>query len=486
MNNLECIMIKQIIALFVLFTLVISCAVNPVTGKSEFMLVSEQDEIEMGRKYDPEIVQMYGVYNDPKLLKYIDDIGQRMVKISHRPNLKFEIKVMDSPVVNAFAVPGGYLYITRGILAYLNDEAQLAGVMGHEIGHVTARHSAKQQSKAQLAQIGMAAGSIFVEGFDQYAGLAGQAVGLLFLKFGRDDERQSDELGVQYSTKVGYNAHEMAAFFRVLDQLSGGNNGGLPDFLSTHPNPADRVVTVNKLTDKEQKKYNNTSFVINRDNYLNHIDGIIYGPDPQQGFTENNVFYHPGLKFQFPTPQGWTINNLPSQVQMIAKDEQGVMLFKLEANDSETQAASKFITDNKLQVISQKTVKVHGANAQEIVASVNTQQGVLQLMAYYIKRENNVYSFLGYSAQSNFSNYESAFRFTMTGLNTLTDKSRLNRQPDRIRIKKVASNATLENALKSFGVPADNLQQHALLNGAMKLSDPVQAGMELKTIARGN
>jgi predicted Zn-dependent protease len=477
---------KKIISLLVLFLLVISCARNPVTGKSEFMLISEQDEIEMGRKYDPEIVQMYGVYNDPKLSKYIDNIGQKMVKISHRPNLKFEIKVMDSPVVNAFAVPGGYLYITRGILAYLNDEAQLAGVMGHEIGHVTARHSAKQQSKAQLAQIGLAAGSIFVEGFDQYAGLAGQAVGLLFLKFGRDDESQSDQLGVQYSTKVGYNAHEMAGFFHVLDELSGGNNGGLPDFLSTHPNPADRVVNVNKLADKEQKKYSGTTFVINRDNYLNHIDGIIFGNDPQQGFSENNVFYHPGLKFQFPTPQGWQVNNLPSQVQMVASDEKAVMIFKLEATESETQAATKFITDNKLQVISQKTVNVHGSSAQEIIATANTQQGVLQLMAYYIKKDNNVYSFLGYSAQADFQNNEAAFKTTMGGLQTLTDKSKLNRQPDRIKVRKVTSNTTLENALKSFGITGDDLQKHALINDAMKLSDPVAAGMMLKTVAKGN
>jgi predicted Zn-dependent protease len=415
----------------------------------------------------------------------VDDLGQKMVKISHRPKLKFEIKVMDSPVVNAFAVPGGYLYITRGILAYLNDEAELAGVMGHEIGHVTARHSAQQMSKAQLAQIGLAAGSIFVEGFDQYSGLAGQAVGLLFLKFGRDDERQSDQLGVQYSTKVGYDAHQMADFFHVLDEMSGGNNGGLPTFLSTHPNPADRVVTVKKLADKEQKKYPNQKFVINREQYLNHIDGIVFGNDPRQGFVENDVFYHPQLKFQFPTPAGWTINNLPSQVQMIPKDEKAAMVFKLEAADNEVQAAAKFISDNKLNVLSQKSVKVHGADAQEIIASANTQQGVLQLMAYFIKKDSNVYSFLGYSAQQDYPGYEVAFKTTMNGLRSLSDRNKLNRQPDRIKVRKVPSNTTLESALKSFGINGDDLQKHALLNGAMPLNTQVQAGMLLKTVVQG-
>lgn len=479
-------MIKKIISLLILFTLVISCAINPVTGKRELMLISEQDEINMGREYDPQITAMYGVYDDAALQKYVDEIGQRMVKISHRPNLKFEIKVMDSPVVNAFAVPGGYLYITRGILAYLNSEAEMAGVMGHEIGHVTARHSAKQQSKAQLAQIGLAAGSVFIEGFDQYAGLAGNAVGLLFLKFGRDDESQADDLGVQYSTKVGYDSHQMADFFHVLDELSGGNNGGLPDFLSTHPNPADRVVTVNKLTDKEEKKYPGQKFVINRDIYLNHINGIVFGNDPRQGFVENDVFYHPELRFEFPTPKEWKINNLPTQVQMISKDEQAVMVFKMEPVEDEKQAASDFITKNKLTVASQKALKVHGADAQEVIATVNTNQGILQLMAYFIQKGKNVYSFIGYSTQANFANYDLTFKTTMTGLKTLTDKNKINRQPDRIRVKKVASATTLENALKSFGISGDDLKKHALLNGAMKLTDKVNAGMLLKTIEKGN
>ena len=255
--------------------------------------------------------------------------------------------------------------------------------------------------------------------------------------------------------------------------------------LSTHPNPADRVITVNKLTDKEQKKYQGKKYVVNRDKYLKQIDGIIFGNDPQQGFIENDIFYHPGLRFQFPTPAAWTINNLPSQVQMISKNEQAIMVFKLEAMETELQAASKFITDNKLKVISQKSVKVHGANAQEVIATANTQQGVLQLMAYFIKKGNNVYSFMGYSAQANFPNYELAFKTTMSGLKTLTDKSKINRQPDRIKIRKVATNTTLENALKSFGSSGDDLQKHALLNGALALNTQVKKGMLLKTISKG-
>lgn len=478
-------MFKKIVLCLGLFLFAASCAVNPVTGKREFMLVSEEQEIAMGREYDPQISSMYGVYDDPQLFKYVNDLGQKMAKISHRPNLKYEIKVMDSPVINAFAVPGGYVYITRGILAYLNNEAELAGVIGHEIGHITARHSAAQMSKAQLAQIGIGVTSMISEDLAQYAGLAGQAVGLLFLKFGRDDERESDKLGVQYSTTIGYDAHEMANFFKVLDKINMKSGHSLPDFLSTHPNPADRVTDVGKLADKWQQKVKKTNFIVNRNGYLKQIDGLVYGDNPRHGFVEKNVFYHPDLKFEFPTPAGWTINNLPSQVQMFPQDQKAVILFKLEAADDQKQAATTFITNNKLSVISQKSLSVYRAPAEVVVATANTESGVLKLMAYFIKKDGNVYSFLGYSALADFPSYENLFTTTMSGLKTLTDRSKLNRQPDRIRIKTVANSGTVRDAFKSLGVKDDVLEDHAMLNGAMRLNENIKSGTKLKIVEKG-
>lgn len=478
-------MVQKILSFIILFGIIVGCAVNPVTGKREFMLISESEEIAMGKKYDPQICQMYGVYNDQKIANYVNDLGQRMAKISHRPYLNYEIKVMDSPVINAFAVPGGYVYITRGILAYMNSEAELAGVMGHEIGHVTARHSAKQQSEAQLAQIGMGIGSVFIEGFDQYAGFAGQAVGLLFLKFGRDDERQSDRLGVEYSTKIGYNSNEMSKFFKVLDKMQSNGSNSLPDFLSTHPNPGERVVTVKNLTDKEQKKYQGQTFKINRNEYLNQIDGIVFGPDPQQGFIEEDVFYHPALKFQFPTPAGWTVNNLPSQVQMIPGDKKGAMIFKLEESETYTQAASTFIDETNMVDVSSKILKVNGFDAEEIVGNVNTQNGQIKIIAVFLDKGKNVYSFLGYSAVGDFERYLNSFQNTMHGFKDLNDINKLNKQADRIKIRKVTRNMTLREAFKSFGVADEDLEKHALLNGARQLNEHVNTNLLLKVIEKG-
>ena len=203
----------------VAFLLLESCAKNPVTGKRDFMLMSTEQEIAMGQQSDPEIKNYFGLYEDPKLQKFIEEKGQQMAAVSHRKDLKYHFKIVDSPVVNAFAVPGGYVYFTRGIMAHFNNEAEFAGVLGHEIGHITARHSAKQYSNAMLAQIGLAAGMIFSPELAQFGDLASQGVQLLFLKFGRDAESQSDRLGVEYSTKIGYDAQEMAGFFATLDRL---------------------------------------------------------------------------------------------------------------------------------------------------------------------------------------------------------------------------------------------------------------------------
>ena len=255
-----------------------SCARNPVTGKSEFMLLSERDEIMLGQQSDAQVVQMYGVYDDPALAAYVNELGQKMAKISHRPHLKYEFKVMDSPVINAFAVPGGYIYITRGILSYLNNEAELAGVIGHEIGHVTARHSAQKYTESTLAQLGLGIGSMISEDFAQYAGLAAQGIGLLFLKFSRDDERQADVLGVEYSTKTGYDSREMSNLFATLDKISHKEGqGGLPDWMSTHPNPADRVNDVRKEAVKVQKQQGSKNLKIDRENFMAKVNGMVYG-----------------------------------------------------------------------------------------------------------------------------------------------------------------------------------------------------------------
>ena len=221
------------ITALIISMLIPSCATNPVTGKKELSFTSTAQEIEMGKAYDPQVVASFGLYEDPAMQKFINEKGKEMAAISHRSNLTYEFKILDSPVVNAFAVPGGFVYFTRGIMAHFNNEAEFAGVLGHEIGHITARHTVKQQTRATLAQIGLIAGVIAAPEIANYADVAQQSLGLLFLKFGRDAESQSDQLGVEYSTKIGYDAKEMAEFFQTLKRMSDQSGQSIPFYQHT-------------------------------------------------------------------------------------------------------------------------------------------------------------------------------------------------------------------------------------------------------------
>jgi predicted Zn-dependent protease len=340
------------------------CARNPVTGKRQFSLMSEGQELALGKESDPQVLAEFGEYPDSNMQNYLNERGQAMAKISHRPNLPFHFKVVDSDVVNAFAVPGGYVYFTRGIMAHLNSEAQLMGVLGHEIGHVTARHSAQQYTNQTFTQLGLVIGMIAFPKFQQFGDLASTGLQLMFLKFSRDHESQSDQLGVQYSSKLGYDAHEMANFFQTLGRLSAGEDGQqrIPTFMSSHPDPGDRYTKVNAMATDFQLK-NQGTYRAERESYLRLIDGIVYGEDPRQGYVESNTFYHPELKFQFPIPTGWKHVNTPSQIQMASPDQKAMMLMSV-SNEKTLDAAAKGVVDQyKLRVLDQRNVQINGMQA---------------------------------------------------------------------------------------------------------------------------
>jgi len=464
-----------------------NCATNPVTGKRQVVLMSEEQEIAMGKEADPQIVAQFGLYDDKALQDFITQEGKKMAAISHRPNLNYEFKIVDSDVINAFAVPGGYVYFTRGIMAHFNNEAEFAGVLGHEIGHITARHSVAQQRNAILGQIGLIAGMVLAPELAQFGEAASQGLGLLFLKFGRDAERQSDELGVEYSSKVKYDAHQMAGFFNTLERKGAESGAGeLPNFLSTHPNPGERNVTVHKLATDWQQKLNLTAPEVNRNTYLKRIEGLIYGEDPKGGFLENNVFYHPVLKFQFLTPANWAYQNSPQQVQFAQKEGKALMFMTLAPGKTLQEAASAVFQQYKLQALESREVSVNGLNAIAVVGTQPQQQGQQQqasirTLSYFIQYDNNIYHIIGVSAATDFNAYSPLFTNTMQSFKVLNDASKLNKKPDRVRLKTINQNSTLEQALRQHGVQTNKLEELAILNG-LKLSDRVVQGTLIKII----
>src|SRR2546427_361433 len=256
------------------------CAVNPATGSRQLMLISESQEIAMGRDYDKQVAASIGLDPDSGLQRYMQQFGARLAATSERPNLPWSFRVVDDPVVNAFALPGGYIYVTRGILAHLNSEAELAGVVGHEIGHVTARHSVSQLSKQQLAQIGLAVGTIANPDFERFAGLASAGLGVLFLKYSRDAERQADDLGLRYMRRANYDPREMPHVFEMLTHVSQAQGGGrVPEWLATHPDPENRRGRIEQEVAALPQSFSGAAG--NRDPYLRQLDGLVFGTNPR-------------------------------------------------------------------------------------------------------------------------------------------------------------------------------------------------------------
>ncbi|MDY6988861.1 MAG: M48 family metalloprotease [Thermodesulfobacteriota bacterium] len=462
-----------------------SCAFNPVTGQRELMLLSEPDEIRLGDKTDGDIVKSYGMYDDAALGAYVENLGQRMAKVSHRPHLSFQFKVLDSAVVNAFAVPGGYVYLTRGILSYLNSEAALAGVIGHEIGHVAARHSAQQYSKTQIAQLGLGLGTALSEDFRRYSHLAHFGVGMLFLRFSRDNERQADDLGVEYASKAGFDASHMGNFFHTLQRLHpSSDRTGLPSWFSTHPDPPDRIRAVQEKARDWALRLGTGKLQVNRDAYFRAIDGLVFGEDPRQGYVDDNVFYHPELAFQFPVPSGWKVNNTPAQVQIVTTKQDAVILFSLASGPSSKEVAREFIAQAKAQVLTWDAISVNTLPATRLVSHVATQKGPIRVMSHFIQKDTHICVFHGFTPQPLFQKYTSFFQETMGGFKTLSEPKRINVKPDRLRIRVTKRTTTLKDALRSVGVPDEELEDIALLNGG-KLQDTIPAKTLLKTVEKG-
>ncbi|TGE23749.1 peptidase M48 [Hymenobacter aquaticus] len=483
---------KNTLPLAAALLLTSACATNPVTGKKEVMLVSEGQELAMGQQSDPAVTAQFGLYPDQKLQKFINDKGKAMGAVSHRPELTYQFRVVDSPIINAFAIPGGYVYFTRGIMAHFNNEAQFAGVLGHEIGHVTARHSAKQQTNAIIGQVGLLGAMIASPRLAQFGEQASQGLQLLFLKFGRDDESQSDELGVQYSSKIGYDASQMADFFQTLQrEQEKSQTQAIPDFLSTHPNPADRYNRVHQLADQwKQQNGNPTNLKINRDQYLRLIDGIVYGEDPRQGFVENNAFYHPELKFRFPVPAGWKHQNTPQQFQMADPAGKALMMLALAPGASLDEAAQALVKQFSLQPTDSRRVTVGGFPALAFVADqvqqdpqTGQQVAGVRTQVYLIQDGKTIYVLLGAAAPADFPGYQPTFSSTMEGFARLTDPNKLNRQPEHVRVKTLKLRSSLSQALKTNGVPESRLEEMAILNG-MQLNEQVNAGSLIKVVGK--
>lgn len=472
-----------------------ACSRNPVTGKRQVILMSKEQEIALGQQSHPSVVASMGLYDDKKLSAFINEKGKAMAQISHRPDLPYQFYIVDSPVVNAFAVPGGYVYFTRGIMAHFNNEAEFAGVLGHEIGHITAQHSARQQTSQLFGTVGLIAGSVLLDKTGQLTEAASQGLQLALLGYSRAHESESDKIGVEYSSKIGYDAHQMANFFATIKRISDNAGQAVPTFLSTHPDPGNRYSNVHAMAKDYQAK-NPGNYQVDRDGYLRMIDGIIYGEDPKQGFVENNMFYHPDLKFQFPVPSGWQHQNSPAQFQMGPKEGKLAMILMPAQGNSLDEAAQTMVKELGLTVLESNKTTINGNPAFVIISKQQPQQqqgqpqqqqqdprSVLQIGTWLIQYGNSIYALHGLSAAGDFQNSFGTFQRVAGGFRSLTDPDKLNRQPERIRVRQVPRDGTFQEAMAALGMPAKRLEELGTIN-SMKGGDKVTRGMLIKVVGQ--
>ena len=442
--------------------------------------------LDQGSQPDPQVLAQFGLYQNPTLQRLIDDRGQKMNKASDRPG-DYGFTIVDSPVINAFATPAGHVYFTRGIMAHFNSEAQFAGVLGHELGHITARHGQSQQRRSTAAGIGLLLGSIVAPKLaQQFGGIAQQGLGVLFLKYGRNDERESDQLGVKYSTKIGYDASQMADFFMTLqrnEQQSGGSS--VPSFLSSHPNSADRYQTVKGLAAQAKQNAGGAKLTVGRDSYLRMIEGLPYGEDPRQGYVESSVFYHPDLKFRLPIPSGWKSQNSPTQFQMAEPNGKAMVVLIPASGNSLQEAAQSLAKAIGLQGANAQQTTVNGFPAIVFQGDQAAQQGQAgaRVLAHVIQDGSHYYGIVGLTSPAAFSTYSNTFSSVAKGFARLTDPNKLNRQSERIRIKTATGNQTLAQALTANGIPAKRHEELAILNG-MQRGDRLSSGTLYKIVAR--
>ncbi len=472
---------KAFFLVLVLCLAAASCAVNPVTGKKELSLISEEQEIALGQQTDVEIRQQYGVYGDFGLNNYVHSVGKTLGPYTHRPQLDYHFAVLDTPVVNAFAVPGGYIYVTRGILALMTSEAELAVVLSHELGHVNARHSIKRMSEMMLVQTGLAIGGAVSKTLADISGLASVGIQLLFLKYSRDDERQADALGVAYARKGNYNPAEMITFFDSLEKYGdlSGKGRALPGFLSTHPLTSERIQNVKlMLTEADQ------GLETKSQTYLRRLDGLVYGDDPRQGYVEAQTFYHPEMAFSFSVPSGWTLNNMPSQVVMVSKDERAAIILQAEKTaDNLADYAKKRASEIKgSELVGEDRLTVRGLSSFHQLYNVFQENAeTLRMRLSLIRKGVYIYTFSALAPVSGFRNYDPDFRRSTQSFAELKGTSSLRRNPLRVRIIEANGRQSLQEIFADKGIKKEMWPTVALMNG-MGLETKPASGQLVKVV----
>lgn len=475
-----------------LLLLITGCATNPVTGGKDLVLMSEKDEIAVGQQANEQVLQQYSLYNDPELQNYVQYVGAKVAAKSHRPELSYRFTVLDSKEVNAFALPGGFVFVTRGLLSYLNTEAQLAAVLGHEIGHVTARHAVRQHSASQLTSIGTAIGAAFIPGLGQagyqLAGVLGTA---LIRGYGREHELEADRLGAEYLARTGYDPDAMLEVIGVLKnqelfelklaRTEGREPHVYHGVFSTHPDTDTRLheVIANARAVKEVP-----SPQVGRNEYLQRVDGLVFGEDSSQGIIRGRDFYHGGLGFAMRFPLGWQINNLTDRLLVAAPQNNAVMQITLAPADARLSPRDFMLQKLGIQRLgTEQALSIHGFPAHTGTAVVNTGNGQRLARLTVIYFGNRAFVMAGLTRDPRaVGSYDGQFLDTAQSFRALTPEERkAAAQVQRITLVRADNQTSFDSLAQSTSVEPFPEQQLRLLNGRYPQGE-IHTGELIKTV----
>jgi predicted Zn-dependent protease len=462
-----------------------ACSTNPATGEQQFTaLMSPAQEQKVGAEEHQNIIKTMGVYKNKEVQAYVNEIGQSLAKNTERPDVSYTFTVLDSPMVNAFALPGGYVYVTRGLLALANSEAELAGVIGHEIGHVTARHSAERFSQNVLASLGTAALSIALDSPDvtQMAGLGSQ---LYLQSYSRGQEHEADTLGIRYLHRATYDPHGMASFLNNLDQnskLEGRIEGKDSDgysYFSTHPRTEDRFAKASTIASQYEKiAYKPEG------SYLNYLDGMVYGDSEAQGFAKGTDFYHIPMDFTFSVPDGYKIYNGANQVTALSKNEGTVVIFDAAGREN-GMSAKNYVASawlNKQPNVLVEGIKINGMNAAtaSFEGTVNNKPMTIRVVAVEWSADRFFRFQMAIPKGASAATLDGLKRTTYS-LRHLTGQERNSLKPYRLRIVTARAGDSVQSLSSSFPYSDYREERFRVLNG-MKAGEKVMPGFRYKTV----
>jgi predicted Zn-dependent protease len=472
-----------------LTALLLACATNPVTGREEIVLMSPSREASVGKEAAAQVAAEMGLVEDPALLAYVSQVGTRVAAHSPRKDVPFSFAIANMPETNAFALPGGYVYVSRGLLALARSEDELANVLAHEVGHVAARHAAQRETRALgvglLSILGtVAAGALGGEGAASAASQLGQVAGSgLIASYGRDQERQADDVGQKMAKAAAFDPSGMATFLGALDRevtLRLGGEQRRPSFLDSHPAAPERVASASARAGTLGTR-GGLAPLPERNAFVARLEGILVGEDPAEGVVRDRVFLHPDLDLRLEFPAGWNVQNGKQAVG--AQEPKGAALIVLQAQergDDPRAAAEKFLRANAqgLELLEHGAFSGAEAKGYRARARVALSQGTAGAELFWFAHRGTIYRLQCLAAEQNFAGFVPHFERSAKSFRTLTNEERNSIRERRLHVVSARGGEALA-ALAERSGNVWKLEQVALANG-IEANARLAAGQRIK------